>query len=114
MDMFESSGCDLMKQPGEIANWLVEWQKTLPKSAKVVIGNYTYLDGDLHVKLALCADYVIQRLRKAHPTSPHISPHLPTSPRISPHLPTSPHKATPLLGAQVIKLTYSVTLEVIL
>ena len=26
MDMFESSGCDLMKQPGEIANWLVEWQ----------------------------------------------------------------------------------------
>ena len=69
MDMFESSGCDLMKQPGEIANWLVEWQKTLPKSAKVVIGNYTYLDGDLHVKLALCADYCIQRLRKARPST---------------------------------------------
>ena len=78
-----------MKQPGEIANWLVAWQKTLPSSAKVIIGNYTYLDGDLHVKLALCADYVIQRLRKARPTPPHISPHLPTSPHISPHLPTS-------------------------
>ena len=33
--MYEASGCDLMKQPGEIANWLVQWQKTLPKDAKV-------------------------------------------------------------------------------
>ena len=38
------------------------------KSAKVVIGNYTYLDGDL-VKLALCADYCIQKLRKARPST---------------------------------------------
>jgi len=68
-EMYESSGCDLMKQPGEIANWLVEWQATLPPSAKVMIGNYTYLDGDLHVKLALCADYCIARLRKARPTT---------------------------------------------
>ena len=58
-----------MKQPGEIANWLCEWQKTIPASAKVFIGNYTYLDGDLHVKLALCADYVISRLRKARPST---------------------------------------------
>ena len=69
MSRWESSGCDLMKQPGEIANWLVEWQKTLPASAKVMIGNYTYLDGDLHVKLALCADYCIQKLRKARPST---------------------------------------------
>jgi len=68
-DMWESSGCDLMKQPGEIANWLVAWQKTLPASAKVMIGNYTYLDGDLHVKLALCADYCIQKLRQARPST---------------------------------------------
>ena len=85
LDLHEAAGCDLMKQPGEIANWLVAWQKTLPSSAKVIIGNYTYLDGDLHVKLALCADYVIQRLRKARPISPHISQH------ISPYLPISPH-----------------------
>jgi len=69
MDMYESSGCDLMKQPGEIANWLCEWQATLPATAKVMIGNYTYLDGDLHVKLALCADYCIQRLRQARPST---------------------------------------------
>lgn len=68
-EMWECSGCDLMKQPGEIANWLCEWQKTLKPSAKVMIGNYTYLDGDLHVKLALCADYCIQRLRKARPST---------------------------------------------
>lgn len=68
-DMYESSGCDLMKQPGEIANWLCEWQKGLPAAAKVFIGNYTYLDGDLHVKLALCADHCIQRLRAARPST---------------------------------------------
>lgn len=51
-----------MNQPGEIANWLCTWQSSLPDTARVVIGNYTYLDGDLHVKLALCADYCIQRL----------------------------------------------------
>jgi len=68
-ELFESAGCDLMKQPGEIANWLCEWQKSLPAAAKVMIGNYTYLDGELHVKLALCADYCIQRLRQARPST---------------------------------------------
>ncbi|EOD08386.1 hypothetical protein EMIHUDRAFT_453108 [Emiliania huxleyi CCMP1516] len=33
-ELYEAAGCDLMKQPGEIANWLCEWQKTLPDSAK--------------------------------------------------------------------------------
>ena len=37
--------------------------------SQVMIGNYTYLDGDLHVKLALCADYCIQKLRKARPST---------------------------------------------
>jgi len=69
MDLYESAGCDLMKQPGEIANWLCEWQATIPRDAKVMIGNYTYLDGDLHVKLALCADYCIQKLRAARPST---------------------------------------------
>jgi len=64
-DLYEASGCDLMNQPGEIANWLVAWQKTIPASASVVIGNYTYLDGDLHVKLALCADHCIAKLCEA-------------------------------------------------
>jgi hypothetical protein len=64
-ELYEASGCDLMGQPGEIANWLVHWQTTIPAEAKVVIGNYTYLDGELHVKLALCADHCIAALCKA-------------------------------------------------
>jgi len=62
-----TAGADLMAEPGKIANWLVQWQSTLPKGAKVCVGNYTYLDGDLHVKLALCADACIAALQKARP-----------------------------------------------
>ena len=47
----------------------MEWQKKLPKDAKLIISNYTYLDGELHVKLALCADYIIKRLRAARPST---------------------------------------------
>ena len=64
-----AAGADLTQQPFEIANWLVKWAKTLPPEAKVVIGNYTYLDGDMHVKLALCADVLIQALRKERPST---------------------------------------------
>lgn len=65
----EAAGCNLMEQPAEVANWLVEWQSTLPTSARVIIGNYTYLDGENHVKLALCADYCIKKLREARPST---------------------------------------------
>ena len=61
----EAAGCDLMMEPREIGAWLQEWVKTLPKKARVCIGNYTYLDGALHVKLALCADYLIQTVLDA-------------------------------------------------
>ena len=61
----EAAGCDLMMEPREIGAWLQDWVKTLPKKARVCIGNYTYLDGALHVKLALCADYLIQTVLEA-------------------------------------------------
>lgn len=67
--LYEAAGCNLMEQPAEVANWLVEWQATLPASAKVCIGNYTYLDGENHVKLALCADHCIKKLREARPST---------------------------------------------
>lgn len=67
--LFEAAGCNLIEQPAEVANWLVEWQATLPATAKVCIGNYTYLDGENHVKLALCADHCIKRLREARPST---------------------------------------------
>ncbi|KAJ8605349.1 hypothetical protein CTAYLR_002327 [Chrysophaeum taylorii] len=62
----DRAGCDLLNEPNEIATWLCDtWLPSLNRSAKVVIGNYTYLDGDLHVKLSLCADAVIDRLLAA-------------------------------------------------
>jgi hypothetical protein len=64
-----AAGADLTQQPFDIANWLVKWVATVPKDAPVVIGNYTYLDGDMHVKLSLCADVLIQSLRKARPSA---------------------------------------------
>ena len=51
----EAAGCDLMMEPREIGDWLQSWVQTLPKKARVCIGNYTYWMGRLHVKLALCA-----------------------------------------------------------
>mmetsp|Transcript_85990 Transcript_85990/g.168199 ORF Transcript_85990/g.168199 Transcript_85990/m.168199 type:complete len:552 (+) Transcript_85990:84-1739(+) len=60
IDMFGQSGCNLTEQPGEIAAWL----KTVAPKHRLTIGNYTYLDGDLHVKLSLAADAVISELCK--------------------------------------------------
>jgi len=69
MDLYEAAGCNLMEQPAEVANWLEAWQKTIPAKARVVIGNYTYLNGENHVKLSLCADACIERLRKVRPST---------------------------------------------
>ena len=46
-----AAGADLTQQPFDIADWLVKWAQTIPAGAPVVIGNYTYLDGDMHVKV---------------------------------------------------------------
>lgn len=62
-DMFAGCGCNLTEQPGEIAAWL----KTVSPKSRLTIGNYTYLDGDLHVKLSLAADAVIADVCKARP-----------------------------------------------
>ena len=61
----EAAGCDLMMEPKEIGDWLEAWIKTLPTSARVCVGNYAYLDGELHVKLALCADSLIDKVLRA-------------------------------------------------
>ena len=63
------AGCSVIEQPAEISRWLIEWQATLPKGDRVVIGNYTYLDGDKHVKLSLASDAIIAALRAARPST---------------------------------------------
>jgi len=63
------AGCSVIEQPAEIGKWLVDWAATLPAGDRVCIGNYTYLDGDRHVKLALGCDAVMAALRKARPST---------------------------------------------
>jgi hypothetical protein len=60
-DMMAGCGCNLTEQPGEIVAWLT----TVAPKSRLTVGNYTYLDGDLHVKLSLAADAVISGVCKA-------------------------------------------------
>ena len=48
----EAAGADLLSCPAQIANWLANWSAKLPKTAKICIGNYAYLDGELDVKVS--------------------------------------------------------------
>jgi len=57
-ELAEIAGADLLADTPEIANWLC---KVCPEN-KVAIGNYTYLDGALHVQLALACDAIISKL----------------------------------------------------
>ena len=63
------AGCNVIEQPAEIGKWLVDWAAGLPAGDRVVIGNYTYLDGDRHVKLSLACDAIISALRRARPST---------------------------------------------
>jgi len=54
------SGCDLMQEPPEIANWLT----TVAPGKKLCIGNYTYLDGAAHVQIAVACDAIMQKVCK--------------------------------------------------
>eukprot|EP00446_Apocalathium_sp_SHHI-4_P010255 CAMPEP_0177168360 /NCGR_PEP_ID=MMETSP0367-20130122/9024_1 /TAXON_ID=447022 ORGANISM="Scrippsiella hangoei-like, Strain SHHI-4" /NCGR_SAMPLE_ID=MMETSP0367 /ASSEMBLY_ACC=CAM_ASM_000362 /LENGTH=775 /DNA_ID=CAMNT_0018614487 /DNA_START=73 /DNA_END=2401 /DNA_ORIENTATION=- len=54
------SGCDLMTQTPEIAAWVA----AVAPGKRLTIGNYTYLDGALHVQVAVACDCIMQRLCK--------------------------------------------------
>eukprot|EP01084_Bolivina_argentea_P227908 384995_1 len=57
-ELAKVSGSDLLASTPEIANWL----ETVMPNTKLTIGNYTYLDGALHVQLSLACDSIIQRV----------------------------------------------------
>ena len=59
-ELAKKSGCDLLSKTPEIANWILGC-KELEKKA-LTIGNYTYLDGALHVQLSLACDSIIKRI----------------------------------------------------
>lgn len=57
-DLLQAVGCNLTEQPAQILNFL----KDVAPGKALTVGNYTYLDGDLHVKLSLAADAIIKAL----------------------------------------------------
>jgi hypothetical protein len=60
-DQLEHAGCDMLQDTLAICDWLdsiVDKYST----KRIVCGNYTYLDGALHVQLALAGDAIMQRL----------------------------------------------------
>jgi hypothetical protein len=53
----------LLSDTPEICNWL----RTVCKGEQLTIGNYTYLDGALHVQLSLASDAIMQGVCEARP-----------------------------------------------
>ena len=62
-EVLQAVGCNLTEQPAQILTWLL----SLAPGEHLTVGNYTYLDGDLHVKLSLAADGVIKGLCEQRP-----------------------------------------------
>jgi hypothetical protein len=62
-ELIAAAGCNLMEAPAQILKWL----KTIAEDHQLCVGNYTYLDGELHVKLAIAADSIISGLCHARP-----------------------------------------------
>mmetsp|Transcript_61557 Transcript_61557/g.169183 ORF Transcript_61557/g.169183 Transcript_61557/m.169183 type:complete len:618 (+) Transcript_61557:563-2416(+) len=62
-ELAKISGCNLLEDTPEIANWLCE----ICPEKNLTIGNYTYLDGALHVQLSLACDAIISKLADKRP-----------------------------------------------
>eukprot|EP01028_Stygiella_incarcerata_P013333 TRINITY_DN82173_c0_g1_i1.p1 TRINITY_DN82173_c0_g1~~TRINITY_DN82173_c0_g1_i1.p1 ORF type:complete len:553 (+),score=166.48 TRINITY_DN82173_c0_g1_i1:185-1843(+) len=56
-----NAGCNLLTQPAEISNWL----KSLCPNERLIIGGYAYLDGELHVKVAVAMDAIMESVCEA-------------------------------------------------
>lgn len=61
--MAASAGCNLFTQTPEINNWL----QTVQKGKPLIVGGYAYLDGALHVKVALAMDAIMAGICAARP-----------------------------------------------
>ena len=58
-------GCNLLEETPSISRWLrdcVENKSVVPNKQKLTIGNYTYLDGELHVRLSVACNEIILQL----------------------------------------------------
>jgi hypothetical protein len=57
------AGADLLNDTPEIATWV----SSVCPQQKVTVGNYTYLDGALHVQLSLACDAIISKVAEKRP-----------------------------------------------
>jgi hypothetical protein len=64
-ELIAAAGCNLTEGPAQILNWLL----TVDPGQPLTVGNYTYLDGEMHVKLSVAADAVIKGLLERPNTS---------------------------------------------
>ena len=63
------AGCNLLTQVPFIARWLKQLvsDNVIPSSGdKLTVGNYTYLDGELHVRLSVACNFLIDTLCDAN------------------------------------------------
>lgn len=60
-DEIEHAGCDMLQDTAAICDWLDTVIEQNP-GKQVICGNYTYLDGALHVQLALAGDAIMERI----------------------------------------------------
>src|SRR5690348_2321453 len=58
-DLANAAGCDMLKSTPELGDWLCSLDT---QGSPIAIGNYTYLDGALHVQLAMAGEMLMERL----------------------------------------------------
>jgi len=64
-EMFAEAGCNLFTDTPEIKNWLLN----LSPEKDMTIGGYAYLDGALHVQVALAMDAIMDGVYKGRATT---------------------------------------------
>jgi len=68
-DLYNIAGSNLMTETPQICNWLTEVVPKICNGKKVTIGNYTYLDGDKHVRVTLACDAAFKTLIQSYGAS---------------------------------------------
>ena len=66
-DWEAKAGANLLTQTPQIKDWLLDLKEVKDKKNTVIVGNYTYLDSDLHVRLSIGADAIMAAVLKKRP-----------------------------------------------
>jgi hypothetical protein len=65
-DLARAAGVDLLADVPMVADWLTSGRPGQP-GERLVLGNYLYADGAAHVRVAVAADVLAQRLERQRP-----------------------------------------------